>query len=113
MKSRYFDQCADESTKLTLPFGRFRYHGGEVQRCAWEFALPEDNRDYVFLMHIPYLLLRDEDNVVTLPNNGKNTFIFFPYLYYLALCRLLIKLMLFLNEHNCSAVDLILPKFPP
>ena len=92
MKSRYFEECAehDESTKLTLPFGRLRYYGGEVQNCAWKFILPEDNRDYVFLMQIPYFSIENKNNAVTLPNNGKNTFIFF---------RIYIKLFADLMAH--------------
>ena len=71
----FFDKCKDnQSTKpTTLPFGQLHYTGNEVQKCVWEFDLPDENRDYVFAMQIPFFRNRNMANMVTLPKNGKTT----------------------------------------
>ena len=69
----FFDECENNrnTESTTLPFGRLRYEGYRVQSCSWKFDLPDENRDYVFAMQIPFFRKGNTANTVTLPNNGK------------------------------------------
>ena len=73
MKPLFFRECGNSrnTESATLPFGRLRYEGYTVQRCTWKFDLPDENRDYVFAMQIPFFSKGNRANTVTLPNDGK------------------------------------------
>ena len=81
MESRLFNRCEDSgNNELTLPFERLRYEAFANQKCTWKFVLPDDDRDYVFAMQIPYFSEGNENNIVTLPDNSKITDTFMIHL---------------------------------
>ena len=85
MESRLFNRCEENrNNELTLPFGRLRYIALANQKCSWKFVLPDDDRNYVFAMQIPYFSVGNENNIVTLPDNSKITNTFMTRLLFLS-----------------------------